>query len=834
MKKVLACMALMLAVVISGCNPNAEGSADSNGSTGDNGSASDRIEMEQVADQFREQGRAFVIRGHSSDWLDSVNQFHPDGAYKTPLPLFNPGEELTSAGREKFDAHRVYLKDVLNLAYLHNDVKSGNEKSNNEKNDRTQYSEQVINSLDWWFSNYTLPQGVYNVTFGYQELGNITDLLSNIGNLLYNNFHSEELVTEKSNRVKAAIVEYGLHNTHSLPQLKGANWAFRSITVMRYLVFANDPGLMNDYMELYGKSLTLNRGLPDPDNQSDKDGIWPDGSFTHHGDMNYWGMYGVGWLSEVLCLADLVKGTRWAFTDKHFEFLEFAIMDGARWVFYRGNVEYSSAPKRATYLIDRTDWMPGKFKDAVGQLMALSGDAIDQQAMKQLYDNIDTEWAVAGNDQYQEFDGHRMFWNTDYQVHRRNNYSVAVRRSSLRTRAPEDRKETSFHLHFGSGYTSILTRNDEYRLARLGMDYSTLPGTTLEKDQQVNSGLAGSRRRNQPTFSAGTTDGLHGVGSMQQRLVEFKVDSFEDPALINGAGASKSNFFFESEIVNLGSSVERITDNALAHTGDIWTTVNQVHRTGDIWLQSDDDVAQTIEASTGNNEDFQVSNRFYLWHGDIGYIIQAQDTPVSVKLLAERRPLNPALKKDYLKALSEEDRYTDSINMLQLAINHGPFPDGDRYQYTVVPAIDLDSFQRQYVKTSANNKLDQISVLQNDCKAHAVYHKALKMYGIVFFEGGNHEVILSDGRSIRSEHPVVLMIKEPAEEGGEFIGYLTYGNFQGTAPSTMKTPDTPFVGTKEDNVVINVTGFPSASNTNLTIPVNTTLGEEGSTVKFTF
>ncbi|WP_257284991.1 polysaccharide lyase family 8 super-sandwich domain-containing protein [Endozoicomonas sp. SESOKO1] len=828
MKKIFTCIALAVSFSMGGSLAYASASAQSTPAA-----SSADVELDLVRERFASQNLLAkpMYRVYSIDnWSQSLKKFDDSGEYSGRLDAISESEKHTNEARLKFRGHADYLKDVLNVAFLYgyNDGKRSDEYFQDPK-----YRELVINSLDWWFSEYPLPTHVYHSTFGYHNQRGVTDLLSTIAHLVFPNDSQLAQDSGKAGQIKQSIIDYGYHSTHSMPQLKGPNWTARSHNAVRYLLLADNTAYMDEYMAIFRDSLTLNRGISNPEVQVERDGIWPDWSLTHHGDMNYWGMYGVGWLYDVVWLAELVADTRWEFTDEDYQFIESAIVNGLRWIFYRGNTEYTTAPKRSTYLLARTDSAPGMVKDSVHKFIGLAGDAIDQEAMQFLHDNLDTDWRDDGKT-YQELVGHRMFWNTDYQVHRRNNYSVAVRRSSLRTRGPEDSayRGVNLHLHFGSGYTSILTKNDEYRLARMGMDYSTMPGTTLEQGQSTAAGKAASLRRNLELFSAGVTDGMYGVGAMKQQLVTLQKETFENPILLNGAGAYKSNFFFENEIVNLGSEVKRLRSRELEITGNILTTVNQVHRTGDTWLQYDDESGVMISEADERSENIRIKKRLFLWHGDIGCIVQAGDDSVLVKLMAERRPLNPVLipDKDYIKALSDKDRESQTVNMLQLAIDHGRFPDEDGYDYTVVPGISLADFQRFYVEPSDSNRLNRIDVLQNDDKAHVVYHAELGIYGLVFFEAG--AVKLPEGRTIEVNEPLVLMVKEPEKKGLPYTGYAVYAEFRGLAPSSMLTPEIPYIGKPLDSVVIKHTGFSSEVEKQQTVPLNTALSEEGSTVKF--
>jgi hypothetical protein len=722
-----------------------------------------------------------------TNWTAAIDLFNTDGSYKTALPVITEAEKYNAS--TKYDAHKDYLRELNKIARLYGYNRYYPGKVPDEHDGKEAYKLLVYNSLKWYFANFLPPGEVYHQTFNYHAYSaTIVGLLENIGMLLYDDFHTDRQVDESIQQLFDEMVSYSHHMISSNPQTRGPNWAFRYGNCMRHVLFSNSPAEMDVFAAVNDASLDFDVWAV-----NGTDGIWPDWSLTHHGDMNYWGMYGVGWLSNTLELGRVVKGTSWEYSAERIQFIESSIIEGLQWILYNGNCEITTAPKRLTYYIERTDNVAAGVISNLQLLVELYGDKLaNRAAIEQLIANIDPSWKVeSGDANKQEIEGHRYFWNTEYQVHRRDHYSIAVRRTSQRVRGPEDSSNDDIkcHLHFGSGYTSILQRGDEYRLSRMGMDYQTLPGTTTELNGIVNAGKSASTKRGINLFSGATGDGMFGVGGFIMQLGQYTNGNWE---LVNGAGAMKGNFFFDQEMVCLGQDIKRIKAGA----SEIWTTLNQLQRQDDIVYAIDQGNETSVALNETVTAEISVNQEAWFWHDNVGYIIQAPE-PLSMKLLAEWRALHPVLMQDsdYMNALSSEDRNTGTINMFQLAINHGTDPASERYHYTVVPGMTLNGF-KQYMDVSP------YGVIQNSDNIQAVYHHIDKALEVIFYEPGTLTVDAS--RTISVDKKAVVLLRE--NEGSLDIS-LANPVHRGLTPSFVSSAS-PTIGTLcTEPVSLTLSGF---------------------------
>jgi len=553
-------------------------------------------------------------------WLKKRDRFKSDGSYYQALPTISEAEKEDAS--KKFEKHKEYLKDVLDIAYLYTYDRLKSPRTDDHLHD-TKYRDVVMNTLEWWFEEQgATPTHVYHQSFNYQEWNTTTFYIMNIGLSLFDDFHATENRHPKAEKILQHMEEYCHHVINSSPQLRGPNWAFRWDNCLRYTLLINKPEYMDEYRQIFNESLSFNTKIDE--NQTSRSGIYPDWSILHHGDIQYLGMYGLEFVCKTMMLVDALHESAWEFNKEEYTFLKDILFNGTRWVIYRGNVEYATTGKRACFRNGFTDATPGKVKSIVEQMIALSGDKLNHEELQEFHDNIDTSFEVEPSDQnIEEIEGSKVFWYTDYHVHRRKNYSFAVKRMSLRTRGPEDtagNSKSNFNLHYGSGYTSLLQRNDEVRLSRLGWNFCALPGTTLEQNQVVAAGKAGSTKRNNSLYSQAVADGMYSFAAMQQELAQFPdgKGGIKNYNILNGALANKAYFFFDKEMVCLGNNVRR--SEKTSGTDEIWTTPNQTRQLTDIYYQIDDQTKVKIALSETVIEEFEFNKQMKLWHDGFAYI----------------------------------------------------------------------------------------------------------------------------------------------------------------------------------------------------------------------
>ena len=716
-----------------------------------------------------ETGLKYIRKINKGNIANIIKNFNANGSWKKPLTKVNPNakaknknnkkKKKKSLGNTYFD-HTQFFNELFALAYSYK-FKKVKLVPNAYQNPKIKLL--VYNAINWYFSKKLAPAPAYHGTFNYHAPNStVAPALCMVGTVLEDEINFERKTNKTAALVYKNIYLYGRQIINSEPQRRGPNWSFRLENSLLYVFFTKDPRRMDEYMHYIDESLTFNK--------VQYDGVHPDWSMMHHGDMNYWGMYGQAWTNRMIELGELVQNSPWEYNKREIVFLENCLIEGVRWILYRGNTEYTTAPKRGSMLLARTDHIAKSIIELTKRLITLGGNKLNRVTeLQKMVDNITP--SMEKLDQYkdkQEIIGHKYYWTTEYQVHRRNNYSIAVKRNSQRSRAPEDSavKGGVFHLHYGSGYTSILRRGDESRFSRFAWNWNALPGTTLEQNSSVSSGKAASKIRGMNLFSGGISDGLYGCGAFEQMLVSFgskkgiskKVNGKNTSIdIINGATAFKGNFFFNDGMVALGQNIKIIAGDK--KKAEVWTTLNQTMRRSEIVYSIDNAPPITITNNQQKIAQLTPTKTMWVWHDKIGYIINKinQKTPLNIVLSAKRQQLQKFLKtdKDFKNAIKRSpwkaDYNKNSFDMFFLYINHGIKPNNDKYEYFVVPDKSLTEFT-EYVKkhgniTVAENSNNIEAVNQGDNLYYAIFRKA----GIATF---------ANGKKIAVQVPLIVMVKK--------------------------------------------------------------------------
>ncbi|MEM9081158.1 MAG: polysaccharide lyase family 8 super-sandwich domain-containing protein, partial [Verrucomicrobiota bacterium] len=666
----------------------------------------------------------------------------------------------------------------------------------------------------------------YHETFTYTGDSNtVGGQLTILCLLMYDEFHADRQTDPAVEDVFQEVRAYLRAFINASPQIRGPNWAFRLDNCLRYIVFTNQVADMDEYDYHWKKALSFNR------TETDSTGIHPDWSVMHHGEMNYWGMYGIGWTDGAIEYGELFQNTPWAYETEHFDFIADTMTEGTRWVMFRGVVNYSTAAKRATRLLDRTDSVASSFIDLYDRLLNLGGSQLTRQAeiTSIRNDAFLPPWTSAGAAQANEpeFEGHRYFWNTELQAHRRANFGIWVNRCSQRARPPEDRSASGnpswIHLNFGTGYTPIVRRGDEIRFSKLAWDFEHLPGTTVEQGQTISAGAAGSTKRGLNLFSGGVFDGDYGFGGFDLEMVQFDSNDSGSYSPINGAGALKGTFFFDDGMVALGQNIRRVATVG-GSQNEILTTINNVRRLTDVTYSVNGSGATTVPLGTPLQQSFTVTSEAWFWHDGMGYVIWPSAAG-GTQLVASfgDRPFNSVIEQDPDMEDSIRDELGHAawnagvLNMFRLWIDHGVNPVGDTYAYVVLPDVTVSELQA-YVANPP------VQVVANSGGVQAVSDTATGLYYSLFQGAGS--VDFGAGKTLTVDRPLMVMARE---QGGSYA--LTASN---PLHRGLRRSYVPGSGATVGEVVltpveVNVSGFGPESEVYFSF--SNERGEEGGSVK---
>lgn len=392
------------------------------------------------------------------------------------------------------------------------------------------------------------------------------------------------------------------------------------------------------------------------------EGIRIDGSFHQHGPQLQFGNYGLSYLNDITVLICYFSDTQWALTQIA-PFRDFVI-NGIKWTLWK-NVMDLAAQGRQIWRDTQTN-KNNSIRNSIA-LLAAKDPAFKAEYMKEPV-------------------GNKMFFTSDYMIHRHKNFFASYKANSVRTHAVETyiNGDNLLGRYFSDGIVQVMRTGNEYLNITSCWEWNRLPGTTLPATPLVEKGnhnppkvihFPKNRYLGESTFTGGVSD-KEKYGAMIYSMDFDKVK------------AKKAVFFADDIIIALGS---------------------------DINSNSPYPVATTVEQSLLNGKVEKGENWFF--HNGIGYAGK------NISLFAGKRKGNwKPLWGAYIESMPDEKE------IFQLTIDHGKKVTNGNYEYAIFPnttAKKMPSVIKSY-QLLANNGTVQAVKLQ-DNTIMAIFHKGGKL-----------------------------------------------------------------------------------------------------------
>ncbi|QIP12979.1 DNRLRE domain-containing protein [Spirosoma aureum] len=424
--------------------------------------------------------------------------------------------------------------------------------------------------------------------------------------------------------------------------------------------------------------------------QTEGEGLQRDNSFHQHNAQLQVASYGQTFLLGQVKTAYYLKGSTYAVTGSQLKLLT----DYVRNTFLkaiRGNVMDFSGLGRKVALPNTGHPME---KNVLSSLIAID------PANKQDYQNAMDRITKVQPPSYGVGKSHAQYWRSDYALHNRPNYTFSVRAVSGRTIRTENVNNENLKGYFlPDGATNIVVNGSEYDGIFPAWDWTRIPGTTTAQLKDIPK-INGYYGRGTTGFVGGVSDSTYGAKTYYMKSM--------------GVTAHKSWFFFDDEIVCLGSSISSDREE------QINTTVNQSMSEGTIKISR---VGKSVEVHV-DSATYKNDLKWVL-HDSIGYFF-----PKGGNLTITQRQQTGDWK-DLASALPSN---VVSKNVFKIWFNHGQKPVDSTYAYIVVPNKITEADMAGY-------NVANISIMRNDNRIQAVRHNKLRIWQIVFFSPGT----FSDG-----------------------------------------------------------------------------------------
>ncbi|UJR17812.1 hypothetical protein I4U23_004711 [Adineta vaga] len=265
--------------------------------------------------------------------------------------------------------------------------------------------------------------------------------------------------------------------------------------------------------------------------------------------------------------------------------------------------------------------------------------------------------------------GNKHFYTSDYHVHRRQNWTSAIKMQSVRTNPDEcGNGENLKREHTGQGVLNLFTTDaNDYVFFFPLLDWQSINGITVEHDIPLvmcNDVPASLIRL---PFVGGVSDDFYGMAMM-------------DTATHN-LTAQRSWHFYDDAIIALATNLTLTTANRA------WTTLaSRLYKTGDITVGF---FNSTILTLSDGNYSFPYSSSnatsnvqwIHLGETDFGYLLQNQGLYASVGI-------NFGIKTGNFDTIGAYN-YTVTARTVTIWLDHGQGPYTLDYRYMILPNVSL-------------------------------------------------------------------------------------------------------------------------------------------------
>lgn len=445
-----------------------------------------------------------------------------------------------------------------------------------------------------------------------------------------------------------------------------------------------------------------------------KEGFQHDNSNFQHGQQLYIGGYGDEILKGVTQVAMYTRGTRFAMPLDKLELIS-KFMRETYYAVMRG--KYMSYD-----VLGRSISRPDILDKSRTILFAKRMVELDKEHADEFRDIVARmEGTKAPGDGLQP--KHTHYFRGDYTLHVRPQYAFDVRLVSARTARCEYGNGENLKTYFLSdGCTNITTRGGEYFNIFPAWNWTRIPGVTAPQLKEIPLAASDWQCMGTSTFAGGVSDSLYGVTTYAY------MDTYKD---IN-TGAHKAWFFFDDEVVCLGSDIHSTSSEA------VYTSVNQCLAASDEAVVSVDGKQEVLPA-----QETAYENADWVLHDGIGYLF-----PLGGRVVAGVQQQSGTWY-DINNSVNRKEPVVEKV--FTVSLDHGRQPESATYAYVVVPGKRTASEMEKYCKNNA------IEILSNTADIQVVRHKKLDVWQMVFYRPGEFKY----GKlSVRVDKPCVLMVKK--------------------------------------------------------------------------
>ncbi|KAI8971789.1 galactose mutarotase-like domain-containing protein [Mycotypha africana] len=454
------------------------------------------------------------------------------------------------------------------------------------------------------------------------------------------------------------------------------------------------------------------------------DGIQADGSFMQHAGLLYNGNYGKDYISDLLAVFLITKGTPLEPDTVAQEAFE-TLIDGTEWMIVADTRlktllwQYSTIGRMISFKYSDGQASGGVDidVDAIAKSTEDWDSELNFEAIVDRLDALPTEDANQGN-----LIGTRYFYNADYMIHRAPNYVTTLKMYSSRTINSEClNAQNPFGFHLSDGAIFNYLTGDEYVDTFAAWNWDLVPGITVDYGGTALT-CSSVKKKGRKAFVGGATDGNTGIAVMD----------YLNPTNSNLA-FKKTFFFFPSGYaVQLGPITSKNTSAPLI------TVLDQKRRNGDIYVSGklrNTDTTYTVTGGTNS-----------IWHDNIGYYF-----PTSEVLYVDSKP-----RKFDWSSIGISTGTSDAQLFTSYIKHSKTSSTGLLTQYIVQPNITANKFNDFVGSGTIPIALD---FKASSPQVNAAYSAADKSIAVAFWTAGTY-VAPWNSVSFTTDNPCILLFRE--------------------------------------------------------------------------
>ncbi|KAG8693994.1 hypothetical protein FRC09_010133 [Ceratobasidium sp. 395] len=474
------------------------------------------------------------------------------------------------------------------------------------------------------------------------------------------------------------------------------------------------------------------------------DGIKPDGSFQQHIGIIYNGNYGKDYMNAVNELE--LQAAETMFQANASSRAAFgSLYAGAQWMVFADNAtkilhwDYSVIGRMIAFAL-ADNQATANLKLNLTQVRVL-GDAWNQTQLQKFARDLNQKPTTANAGRLL---GNRMFWNSDYMVHRTNTTVTTLKLLSSRTDTSECvNTQNPFGFHLSDGTLYQYTTGQEYLDMFATLDWNLIPGITTDYNN-TRLACSSTTATGADPYAGGVSAGDVGVAAM--RYVNPRTHALK---------FRKAWFFF-------GDNVQHVLINGISSTSPapVRSVLDQRLHNGTVYVDGG-----AIKKS-GN-----FCDTTSLWHNGMGYVFP-EEQKTSLAVVVQNKTGN-------WKTIGTSTQPNSTKDMFLAWIEHDPMFLAAPVEYTIFPATRSysafkDKADRCTPETLANGGSGDVS---------AAIDSSARVLGAAFWSvGGGMVYVPQMGFTVFADRTLVMILKlaEKGNLAGEvFVADPTHGT--GTA-----------------------------------------------------